>query len=91
MGDAKALEEAGVFSIVLECVNEELSKAITLEISVPTIGIGSGAATDGQVLVINDLIGLTTSKVPSFVKPKLDLKQDIKKAINVFCDEVRGK
>jgi len=91
MSDAKALEEAGVFSIVLECVNEELSKAITLEISVPTIGIGSGTDTDGQVLVINDLIGLTTSKVPSFVKPKLDIKQDIKKAVSLFCQEVRGE
>jgi len=88
--DAKALSDAGVFSIVLECVNEELAKVITAEISVPTIGIGSGPHTDGQVLVINDLIGLTTSKVPSFVKSKLNLSELIKKAITEFNSEVRG-
>ncbi len=91
MNDAKALCDAGVFSIVLECVNEELSKAVTQEVSVPTIGIGSGPYTDGQVLVINDLIGLTTSKVPSFVKPKLDLAGEIKKAVNDFSKQVRGE
>lgn len=90
MSDAKALCDAGVFSIVLECVNEDLSKAITQEISVPTIGIGSGPHTDGQVLVINDMIGLTTSKVPSFVKPRLNLSDLIKKAVSDFNLEVRG-
>jgi len=88
--DAKALTEAGVFSIVLECINEELAKKITDEINVLTIGIGSGTGTDGQVLVINDLIGLTTSRVPSFVKPKLDLASEIKAAVNSYSKEVRG-
>ena len=88
--DAKALEEAGAFSIVLECVNEELSKKITNELKIPTIGIGSGNSTDGQVLVINDLLGFTKSKVPSFVKPKLNLYEDIKKAVNDFAHDVRG-
>lgn len=91
MNDAKALCDAGVFSMVLECVNEELSKAITQEVNVPTIGIGSGPYTDGQVLVINDLVGLTTSKVPSFVKPKLDLASEIKKAVGEFSRQVRGE
>jgi 3-methyl-2-oxobutanoate hydroxymethyltransferase len=89
--DAKALETAGVFAIVLECVNEELASKITKEITVPTIGIGSGDNTDGQVLVINDLLGFTKGKVPSFVKPKLNLYEEIKSAVNEFAKEVRGK
>jgi len=88
--DAKALEKAGVFSIVLECVNEELSKKITGELKIPTIGIGSGNSTDGQVLVINDLLGFTKNRIPSFVKPKLNLYEDIKKAVNDFTHDVRG-
>jgi 3-methyl-2-oxobutanoate hydroxymethyltransferase len=90
MEDAKAISKAGVFAIVLECINEELAKSITEQIEVPTIGIGSGHYTDGQVLVINDLIGLTTSKMPSFVKPKLDLAAKIKEAVNEYTKEVRG-
>jgi len=88
--DAQALVDAGVFAIVLECVNEELAKKITESICVPTIGIGSGPFTDGQVLVINDLLGLTNGKVPSFVRPKLDLNKEIKNALNDFVKEVRG-
>ena len=87
--DAIELQKAGVFSIVLECVNQDLAKKITEEIKVPTIGIGSGTYTDGQVLVINDLVGLTNIKVPSFVKSKLNLYEEIKKAVNDFAEEVR--
>ena len=90
LNDAQALVEAGVFAIVLECVNEELAKKITESVSVPTIGIGSGPFTDGQVLVINDLIGLTNGKVPSFVKPKLNLHDEIKQALNEFAKEVNS-
>ena len=90
LNDAQALVEAGVFSIVIECVNEELTKKITETISVPTIGIGSGPHADGQVLVINDLIGLTNGRVPSFVKPKLNLHDEIKNALNEFAKEVKG-
>jgi len=89
--DAKALESAGVFAIVLECVNEELATKITQEINIPTIGIGSGNNTDGQVLVINDLLGFTKNKIPSFVKPKLNLYEEIKTAVNEFAKDVRGK
>jgi 3-methyl-2-oxobutanoate hydroxymethyltransferase len=88
--DAIKLTNAGVFSIVLECIEESLAKKTTEEISVPTIGIGSGNDTDGQVLVINDLIGLNEGHVPSFVKAKLNLKEDIKKALNEYVKEVRG-
>ena len=88
--DAEALCEAGVFAIVLECVNHELAKKITEAIAVPTIGIGSGTDTDGQVLVINDLIGLNNGKVPGFVKPKLNLNLEIKNALNEFVKEVHS-
>ncbi|MEI6092247.1 MAG: 3-methyl-2-oxobutanoate hydroxymethyltransferase [bacterium] len=88
--NAKALEEAGAFAIVLECVNEELAERITTSISLPTIGIGSGSGTDGQILVINDLLGFTKNRVPSFVKPRLNLYQEIKDAVNAYTKEVRG-
>jgi len=90
LNDAEALVDAGVFAIVLECVNEELAKKITETVPVPTIGIGSGNFTDGQVLVINDLIGLTNGKVPSFVRPKLNLHNEIKQALNEFASEVNS-
>ena len=90
LADATALVEAGVFAMVLECVNEELAKKITETVAVPTIGIGSGPFTDGQVLVINDLLGLTNGKVPSFVRPRLDLNKEIKQALNDFANEVHS-
>ncbi|GAG18001.1 unnamed protein product, partial [marine sediment metagenome] len=68
MNDAKALDEAGVFAIVLECVPEPLSKLITEKVSVPTIGIGAGKYCDGQVQVISDLLGLYTDFVPKHAK-----------------------
>ena len=70
---AKALEEAGVFALVLECVDSKLSNEITDALSIPTIGIGSGENTDGQVLVLNDLLKMGPEKTPSFVKPIADL------------------
>lgn len=89
--NAKILEEAGVFAIVLECVKEELAEKITTALSIPTIGIGSGSKTDGQVLVINDLLGFTKNRIPSFVKPKLNLYEEIKNAVNDYTKEVRGQ
>jgi 3-methyl-2-oxobutanoate hydroxymethyltransferase len=90
LNDAQALVEVGVFAIVLECVNEEVAKKVTESVCVPTIGIGSGPFVDGQVLVINDLIGLTNGKVPSFVKPKLNLHDEIKQALNDYAKEVNS-
>ena len=78
--EAKKLEQAGVFSLVLECVTTEVSKKITEEINVPTIGIGSGSNVDGQVLVINDLFGMGEENTPSFVSPVanfFELKQKL--------------
>src|SRR5438270_3982962 len=71
--DAKALEKAGCYAIVLEMVPQELAAEITAAVSIPTIGIGAGAACDGQVLVIYDLLGLNPSFTPKFVKRYVDL------------------
>lgn len=73
MDKAKELEKAGCFSIVLECIDKNVSKDITNEINIPTIGIGSGTEVDGQVLVINDLLKLGSDYPPSFCKPIADL------------------
>ncbi len=89
--DAKALETAGVFSIVLECVNSALAEKITKETSIPIIGIGSGEKTDGQILVVNDLLGFGKNKTPSFVKPKINLYDLVKKAVNDYARDVKGE
>lgn len=73
MADAVALYEAGAFAIVLECIDPKLSAEITAQIPIPTIGIGSGSETDGQILVMHDLLGFTQGKVPKFVTPEAAL------------------
>lgn len=88
--DAKALERAGVFSIVLEGVPAALAKRITEEVSVPTIGIGAGKDCDGQVLVINDVLGLYQGHVPKFVKKYSDLHPLMAEAIQSYRDEVKA-
>lgn len=90
LSDAKALEEAGVFSIVLELVDDEMSKKISMFLKIPTIGIGSGSYCDGQVLVTHDMVGLTQGKVPKFVKKYADLAKDFKKAVEQFIGQVKG-
>ena len=87
--DAKKLEEAGVFAIVLEMVPEETAKYITENINVPTIGIGAGKYTDGQVLVIDDAIGKYAGKTPKFVKKYANVKEIMEKAVNQYIDEVK--
>jgi 3-methyl-2-oxobutanoate hydroxymethyltransferase len=86
--DAKALEEAGVFSIALEMVSHEVAKIITESISVPTIGIGSGKHCDGQVLVIHDMLGMYDKLKPKFVKRYLSLSEDITKAVKSYRKDV---
>jgi len=88
--DAKSLDEAGVFGIVLEMVTEEVAKVITETVSVPTIGIGSGRFCDGQVLVLHDLIGLYPSFTPKFAKRYVDAAGMIKQALQNFTVEVRN-
>ena len=87
--DARALDEAGVFSIVLECVPEPLSKLITEKVNTPTIGIGAGKYCDGQVQVISDLLGLYTDFVPKHARQYVRLSESIKKATADYMAEVQ--
>ncbi len=87
--DARAAEQAGAFSIVLECIPPEIAAEITRTLTIPTIGIGAGSDCDGQVLVLHDLLGLTSGYVPRFVRPYADLKSLIHSAITQFRDDVR--
>jgi 3-methyl-2-oxobutanoate hydroxymethyltransferase len=84
---AKWLEEAGVFAITLEMVEPQLARKITESVNVPTIGIGSGSHCDGQVLVTSDLVGLS-DWTPGFVKPKLNLKRIIRRAVKDWMRRV---
>ncbi len=87
---AKALEEAGVFSIALEMVTTEVAKMISESISVPTIGIGSGKYCDGQVLVIHDMLGMYDKLKPKFVKQYLGLSKEITKAVEKYRKDVES-
>jgi 3-methyl-2-oxobutanoate hydroxymethyltransferase len=87
--DAEALVEAGVFSLVLECVPADLARRITAELPVPTIGIGAGPDCDGQVLVYHDLLGLFDRFQPKFVKRYVNLGEAIVKALADYREEVR--
>ncbi|REJ69660.1 MAG: 3-methyl-2-oxobutanoate hydroxymethyltransferase [Planctomycetota bacterium] len=89
MTDAKAVQQAGAFAIVLECVPAEMAKAVTAELAIPTIGIGAGRDCDGQVLVINDLLGINSGYVPRFVKAYADVATTIDSAVKQFREEVR--
>ncbi|ADG87968.1 3-methyl-2-oxobutanoate hydroxymethyltransferase [Thermobispora bispora] len=84
---AKALEHAGAFAIVLECVPSELAQRVTASLGIPTIGIGAGPHTDAQVLVWQDLMGLTPHQ-PKFVKKYFDLAGEMSRAVRAFADEV---
>jgi 3-methyl-2-oxobutanoate hydroxymethyltransferase len=87
--DALALEHAGCFAIVLEAVPEPVAARITEAVTVPTIGIGAGAATDGQVLVYHDLLGLYEGRAPRFVKRYADLGAEIRSALERYAADVR--
>jgi 3-methyl-2-oxobutanoate hydroxymethyltransferase len=87
---AHALEELGCFSLVLECVPADLSARITSEVTFPTIGIGAGAGTDGQVLVLHDLLGLDVSRRPRFVRRYIDGERLLTCALNQFDADVKG-
>jgi 3-methyl-2-oxobutanoate hydroxymethyltransferase len=87
--EARELQEAGAFSIVIEGVPRELAKDITNTLEIATIGIGAGPDCDGQVLVVNDAFGLTQDPMPKFVKPFAQLGDAAKQAARAFADEVR--
>ncbi len=89
--DARFIEEAGVFSIVLESVPKQLAKEVTDSVSVPTIGIGAGIHTDGQVLVYHDMLGIFDDFKPKFVKRYAYLKQEAIKAIQTYIKEVKNE
>ncbi|MDC0534848.1 3-methyl-2-oxobutanoate hydroxymethyltransferase [Francisellaceae bacterium] len=85
---AQKLQEAGCFSIVLECIPSDVAERISSALDIPTIGIGAGENTDGQVLVLQDLLGMNSDFKPKFVKQYLDGFNLIQSAINTYCDEV---
>ncbi len=86
--DAKKVEEAGAFAVVLECVPAKLAERISKELSIPTIGIGAGAGCDGQVLVYQDMLGMFSDYVPKFVKQFANVGDVMKKAFKDYIDEV---
>ncbi len=88
--EAKALEEAGCFAIVLECITEPVARAISESVSCLTIGIGSGSVCDGEVLVINDVLGFTPGKSPKFARPRLDLSTLVRGAAEDFVRDTKG-
>ena len=88
--EAKAVEEAGAFAVVLECVPEALATLITQQIHIPTIGIGAGAGCDGQVLVYQDMLGLYSDFVPKFVKQFKKLDSEMKEGFRTYREEVRA-
>jgi 3-methyl-2-oxobutanoate hydroxymethyltransferase len=87
--DAKKLEQAGVFSIVLEMLPESLGDKISNELKIPTIGIGAGKFTDGQVLVLQDLLGMNENFSPKFLKKFANLSSEIKNSLNEYNHEVK--
>ena len=88
--DAKLLEKAGCFSIVLEKIPAELAAKVTAAVNIPTIGIGAGSDVDGQVLVIHDLIGLTHEFNPRFLRRYLNLYDEMTKAVGKYIEDVRS-
>lgn len=86
--DAKGLEAAGCFSVVLECIPGDLAGEITDQLQIPTIGIGAGATCDGQVLVLQDLLGLNVGFKPKFVRPYLNGAEIIKASLETFREDV---
>lgn len=87
--DAKMLEEAGAFALVLECVPVQLAREITDSLTITTIGIGAGVHCDGQVLVVNDMLGIFERFTPKFVKKYANLNVQMKEAVRRYCEEVR--
>jgi 3-methyl-2-oxobutanoate hydroxymethyltransferase len=90
LDDARALEDAGAFAVVLEVVPREIASLITESISIPTIGIGAGAGCDIQVLVLHDMLGLSFGKLARFVRPYANLHEVITEAVTRYADDVRG-
>src|SRR5271156_6681109 len=88
--DARAVESAGAFSVVLESLPREVAARITGELTIPTIGIGAGPDCDGQVLVLHDMLGLTDGHTPKFARRYANLAEIIGRAVGEFCDDVHS-
>lgn len=88
--DALAVQDAGAFAVVVECVPEKLAEKITRSLQIPTIGIGAGKGCDGQILVTHDMLGLFSDLQPRFVKKYADAGQLIRQAVESYCKEVRS-
>ncbi len=89
LADATAAEEAGAFAIVLECIPADAATEITRAVGIPTIGIGAGTGCDGQILVVNDVLGLTPGRLPRHVRAYADLKTQTIEAVTRYRDDVR--
>ena len=89
LDDARAIEAAGAFALVVECVPSEMAARVTEAVKIPTIGIGAGPRCDGQILVAHDVLGLFEDFRPRFVKPYADLGREIRQAVEAYCREVR--
>lgn len=89
LDDARALQEAGAFAVVLECVPERLAEKVTKELEIPTIGIGAGSGCDGQVLVYQDMLGMFSDFTPKFVKKFANVGQVMKEAFKSYIDEMQ--
>lgn len=90
LNDATAAQDAGAFCVLVECVPAEIASELTSTLRVPTIGIGAGVECDGQVLVINDMLGMTSGYVPSFVKAYANVGEQISNAVGQWCEDVKG-
>src|SRR5690242_4679442 len=89
--DARALESAGCYALVLECIPSELARIVTGQLKIPTIGIGAGPHCDGQVLVLNDLLGLDDAFTPKFVKRFAELGASVRGAVSAYVSEVKAR
>jgi 3-methyl-2-oxobutanoate hydroxymethyltransferase len=88
--DAHYLEETGCFGIVLEKIPAALAARVTSEIKIPTIGIGAGSGVDGQVLVLHDMLGITTKFSPRFLRRYHNLSEEIKGSVTTYIDDVKS-
>ena len=91
LADARAVEAAGAFAVVLECVPRELAREITAALSIPTIGIGAGVGCDGQVLVLHDLLGLGEAAPPRFARQYVALGDVVRRAAEMYAEDVRNQ
>ena len=89
--NARCIEEAGAFALVLECIPAQLAAKVTQTLSIPTIGIGGGSSCDGQVLVMHDLLGLLPGFTPKFVKTYRNLHTEVTASVREYIDDIKNR